>query len=297
MLINRLKILFFFCFIFHVHLKIHLTSETHILLDETPPGPQMTDGDSANSGQVAADLDRYPETSPLDNNADAPKPEPDSDSDSDYLSFDESDNEESDHHDIKAEREAREHERQLVLEAAGLIVNQDVKPPPRLILMRNKSNKKRRPPPTAPRLSSRASTPSMKELPPVPPPGPESETEPDQEPIDHARRLDDAFDRYESFRKNQGTASNRMSVASSLSLETVPASPTTSTMSSAAPSQSREGESRSYSSFLHFLGRSRTPVEGEKRTTLNISGPITHISNDPSRTNSPAFGTVCHPCR
>lgn len=47
-------------------------------------------------------------------------------SDSDYLSFDESDAEET-----EAERKAREHERQLVLEAAGLIVKEDVKPPPR----------------------------------------------------------------------------------------------------------------------------------------------------------------------
>lgn len=197
----------------------------------------------------------------------------DSDSDSsDYLSFDESDIEDS-YPETKAEREARAHERQLVLQAAGLIVTQDDKPPPGVIRARST---KRRPAPTAPKRTSTISVPPTKELPLVP--------EPEPEPMDHARRLDDAFDRYESFKTSQG---NRMSVAS---VDTVPPSPTISSFSGSIASQPKEGESKSYSHFLNFLGRTKTP-DGERRTTLNISAPIMN-SEDPSRTNSPAFGTV-----
>lgn len=195
-------------------------------------------------------------------------------SDSDYNSFDESDNggtaEES-----TAEREAREHERQLVLEAAGLIVKQDVKPPPRPARMKSKTSNERRAPPAAPRRASIISNSSFKDLPPVP----------ELDPIDNATRLDDAFDRYESFRHTQGNV-NRMSVAS---FETTPPSPTT-TISSVAPSSSRDSEGR-YSNLLHFLGR-KTPVETERRTMPTISAPILNVTDGRSQSNSPAFGTV-----
>lgn len=201
----------------------------------------------------------------------------DDDDSSDYLSFDESDLEEA-YPETKADREARAHERQLVLQAAGLIVTQNDKPPPRITRARST---KRRPAPAAPDRSSTTSFSSSKELPPVPRPGPERE---EPEP-DHATRLDDAFDRYESFKNTQG---NRMSIAS---METLSSSPTVSSFTS-IPSPTKDTESnKSYSQFLHFLGRTRTP-DGERRTTLNISAPIMNSSNDPSRSTSPAFGTV-----
>ncbi|KAF8959742.1 hypothetical protein BDZ97DRAFT_1836791 [Flammula alnicola] len=208
------------------------------------------------------------------------------DSDSDYLSF-ESDDEESANN-----KEAREREKQLVLEAAGLIVNQDVGPPP----LRPKARSiKRRPAPAAPKR-----VPSMyKDLPPVPEPDPEPEPEP--EVISHEARLDDAFARYESFKNSQAAETNRLSVISSDSSSNVPASPTA-TVSSMTASISqgnhKEGEGR-YSNFLHFLTGGKAP-EGERRTaaSLNISAPImmnasssqTTPQEGPSRSNSPSFG-------
>ncbi|KAK0492066.1 hypothetical protein EDD18DRAFT_1080080 [Armillaria luteobubalina] len=188
---------------------------------------------------------------------------------SDYLSFAESDIEDT-YPETKAEREAREHERQLVLEAAGLIVKQDVKPPPRP--PRKPKSGKRRPPPLAPeRLSSNTSASSLKGLPPVPPT--ESET---------SAHLNDAFDRYEAFRYTHANA-NRMSVASSMDS----APPSSPTLSAVSQSPSKEGESR-YSSIMHFLGR-KTP-EAEKR--LVISAPILNSpETEFSRSASPAFGS------
>ena len=204
---------------------------------------------------------------------------------SDYLSFGESDGEDT-YPETKAEREARAHERQLVLEAAGLIVTQNDKPPQALVRARSH---KRRPAPLAPhkRASSSASAPSAKELPSVAP-----VADPESERIDHAQRLDDAFDRYESFKNSQYT-SNRMSVASTLSGEMLP-SPTT----PLTPSRERDSEGRNYSYFLNFLGRSQTPEERERSTSRpNISAPIMQTSgdSDPGRGASPAFGSVCSP--
>ncbi len=81
-----------------------------------------------------------------------------SDSDSDYLSFDDSDDDE----DAVQAKAAREREKQRVLEAAGLIVNQNVGPAP----LRPKAKSiKRRPAPAAPRRMPSILT---KDLPPVP---------------------------------------------------------------------------------------------------------------------------------
>jgi hypothetical protein len=196
----------------------------------------------------------------------------DSDS-SDYLSFEESDGEDV-YPETKVEREARAHERQLVLEAAGLIVTQsDLKPPPSL---------RRRPAPSAPQKLSSDSP--NKELPPVP----QLTADPEPEPMDHAKRLDDAFERYESF-KNSQNASNRMSMASTLSGEIFPPSPTI----SLTPSRERDSEARNYPNFLNFLGRSRTPEE-RSTSKLSISAPIMLGSgdSDPGRAGSSAFGSV-----
>jgi hypothetical protein len=271
--------------------------------------------------------------------------ESDSDS-SDYLSFEESENGEIDHENIstssktshKADKEARERERQLVLEAAGLVVQQDVGlPPPRPPRPRGASSSssasktdKRRPAPAAPRR-----TPSSvyKELPPVPSPNaepvPESALDElgaevdsasevvETEMLTHEARLDDAFARYESFKNGQanqlgggggGLNNNRLSVVSTDSSITMPASPTT-TISSVSMSQkdtiagsSSEGR---YAHFRHFLTSSGSRVVGsgeggERRrsaSVLNISAPIMSNSSShkttpdgPTRANSPSFG-------
>jgi hypothetical protein len=182
--------------------------------------------------------------------------------DSDYT--DDSDSEESD----EQNSEIREHERQLVLEAAGLIVNQEVSPPPNITRRRST----RRPAPAAPQRSSIASNTSTKDLPPVP----EADT------ADHAIRLDDAFDRYEAFRHANGNL-NRMSITSVTSSETTPPSPGI----SLTPSPRDSG----YSNLLNFLGRKAPVNDSDKRTMPTISAPMMS-STTPSRENSPAFGTV-----
>ena len=209
----------------------------------------------------------------------------DSESDSNYVSFDGIEEEESDN-----TKETRERE-QLVLEAAGLVVNQDVKPPPK---------KKHRPAPPIPQLVSSR----YKDLPQVPDP----ETEPDREVenVDHEASLDDAFARYESFRNNQSNL-NRLSVISTDDSVNSPSSPTP-TISSIAMSMSHThsgvGESSSrYSHFLQFLKSGNKTPEGKPKSvaTLNISAPImnTSVSNQstvqndvPSRSNTPSFGMV-----
>lgn len=194
-----------------------------------------------------------------------------------------SDSEDEEEEETKADRAAREQERQLVLEAAGLIVKRDVNvvPPPRPV--RRKSAKARRPAPAAPttRKSTMGSSPSSpsaeKHLPPIPHP----------EPLDSAAHLDDAFERYESFRQSQ-IRTNRLSVASMES--GAPSSPTTSPMVS-SPSRDSETGGRSYSHILSFLGR-KTPV-AEGRTMPVISAPILQPPlEDSNRPTSPAFGSV-----
>lgn len=199
----------------------------------------------------------------------------DSDSESHYLSFDDMDDEELDN--TKA---------RLVLEAAGLVVNQDVKPPPR---------PKRRPAPPAPPHGQS----KHKSLPPVQ--GPETEHDREVEKVDHEASLDDAFARYESFRNTQSNL-NRLSVVSTDS-GTSHTSPTSTISSTMAPthSNSTEGSGR-YSHFLHFLKSGNKTPEGERKSVANlsISAPIMNLSASnqstlqdvPSRPNSPLFGMV-----
>jgi actin cytoskeleton-regulatory complex protein PAN1 len=204
----------------------------------------------------------------------------DSDSDSEYVSFDDIEDQASD-------KETRERERQLVLEAAGLVVNQDAKPPPK---------PKHRPAPCVPQpVLSRQKT-----LPRVP--DSKAEPDPDIEKVDYEASLDDAFARYESFRNTQSNL-NRLSVISTES-GTSPVSPTP-TISSMAMSltHSGGGESSSrYSHFLQFLKSGNKTPEGERRSvaTLNISAPIMNLNGSspstpqdvPPRLNTPSFGTV-----
>ena len=208
----------------------------------------------------------------------------DSDSDSNYISFDGIEDEVLDN-----TKETRERERQLVLEAAGLVVNQDVKPPPK---------QKHRPAPPIPQLVSSR----YKDLPLVPDP----EAEPDQEVenVDHEASLDDAFARYESFRNNQSNL-NRLSVISTDS-GNLPGSPTPTISSfSMSMSHTHSGGSESSSRYSHFLqflkSGNKTPERNPKTVaTLNISAPIMTVSASnqstvqdvPSRSNSPSFGMV-----
>jgi len=212
-----------------------------------------------------------------------------SDSDSDstddaYLSFD-SDQEDGDQEKDLAERKAREHERQLVLEAAGLILKQDENkvPPPRP-LARSKSKRTRRPPPAAP---DHKRSDSHKDLPVVP--------EGDTSSL-ASERLDDAFERYEAFKREQGDSeiNKRLSVVSTLSGDwTSPPSPTVSSMS-----REDSGQGSRYTSLMQFLGRSKTPTSQDEKPKLVISAPIlaapstSNEANSPARANSPAFGTV-----
>ena len=179
-------------------------------------------------------------------------------SDSDYVTATDSssassdeDEEEQTEETRRAEREARELERQRVLEAAGFIFKSDKKPPPRPV--RTRSSKKRRPPPAIPDRAAGADSPTTQE----------------QEQADNSLRLDHAYERYEAFKQMRANQ-NRLSVAS---LDSSP-----SLSSATAPSSTTPGtpvvdtESR-HSGFLSFF-RSKTPSEAEPRTMPVISAPI-----------------------
>ncbi|KAI6109108.1 Dbl homology domain-containing protein [Pisolithus thermaeus] len=126
-------------------------------------------------------------------------------------------------------------------------------------------------------------------------------------------RVDDAFERYETYKKRHGgqsLAANRMSAssfdtASSLAFSSPPRSPATSLSPSLRDREQERGAESRTSQFLSFLGRhtrSSTPDIDRERKIPIISGPIhTSISNtaavpgDPhnsmTRESSPAFGT------
>ena len=222
----------------------------------------------------------------------------DDSSDSEYLSFSDSDDEDEGQTEAqrKADREARVLERQRVLEAAGLIVKEDGRrPPPRPV--RRKAvlaslGKKSRPPPPVPSSAANRvsviSTASDKDLPPVP----DRDRDRDRPTRDEFARLDDAFDRYEAFKLATGEGiNNRLSIASSVDSSSL--SPTPSSPQSLRHTKSQESENRSHSSWLHILGRSRTPVgESERRVMPIISGPILSNESTPVRENSPTFGSV-----
>ncbi|KIL68468.1 hypothetical protein M378DRAFT_184914 [Amanita muscaria Koide BX008] len=191
---------------------------------------------------------------------------------SDYLSF-ESDNDETG--DLHA---SSERERQMVLEAAGLIVNQEVNPPPATVRSISTLKKSQLPPIVPRRRTTRSGDPYKKDLPPLP----------DAEPMDHAARLDDAYERFESYR-NQQLSTNRLSLISTDSSLHSPSS-----MKDGVPSTPKDNENqRRYSQFFQLFSGLRGP-EPEKRTvsTLTISGPISGASSyDISRSGSPAFGS------
>jgi len=249
----------------------------------------------------------------------------DSDSSSDYLSFEDSENEggvdgddrsggghgnKAYHH--KADKEARERERQRVLEAAGLIVQRDVGPPPvRPPRSRQASASsspasrmgKRRPAPAAPQ---RMPSGVYKELPPVPPAldaesglvsderrgvetgvddevTEEAEVEVEEEAeevLTHEARLDDAFARYESFKNAQANqlaeANNRLSVVSTDSSITMPASPTT-TISSMSTSQTQQPP------LMVHMHMHKDKDKDKDHSTAAASSPSSTSSNSEGR--------------
>ena len=222
-----------------------------------------------------------------------------------YHSFSDSDSEDDEtaltEEERKLEREVRTVERQLVLEAAGIIVKKDsTGPPPHIQRRRTASVRpKHRPAP-------------------APPPVPTSTQRADLGALDRPTRvqehLDDAYERYEAFKQQ----SSRLSISSIDQLSPLPpASPSLGSGSvSLATAQSHESlsdkerskenvsstSSSSYGSRIsHFLGRSRTPIqERETRVMSTISAPIMSSSSSsgtvtlgsPTRGDSPGFGLV-----
>jgi hypothetical protein len=225
-----------------------------------------------------------------------------------YHSFSDSDSEDDEtamtEEERKLEREVRAVERQLVLEAAGIVVKKDTtgRLPPHLQRRRTVAavRPKHRPAPAPPPPSAPAATPAQ------PPDLGELVL-----PTRVQEHLDDAYERYEAFKQH----SSRLSISSVDQLSPLPpASPSPGSGSfSFAPSQTREShpdkerskESVSTSSYgsrlSHFLARSRTPIqERETRVMPTISAPIMSASSSsgtvtlssPTRGDSPGFGLV-----
>ena len=223
------------------------------------------------------------------------------DSDSDTES---SEDEEMTEEQRQHEREQRELERIRVLEAAGLIIQQPAegKKPPVPPLRRRSTRKGRRPPPVAPLSTLPAITLDRgRELPPIPPPSPRA-------------RLDDAYERYETFKNRQATmpgTTDRDSMAFTVSDASsippssprIPMTPGMGTVSlspaTSAPPAVQESKSGGYTGLLSFLGRSKTPGEEKKPLSVtSISAPMISApmpgaaTTTPTRENSPAFGSV-----
>ncbi|OAX41282.1 hypothetical protein K503DRAFT_712926 [Rhizopogon vinicolor AM-OR11-026] len=204
-----------------------------------------------------------------------------SEADEEYFSLDD-DSEGSENEEDDATRES---ERQRVFEAAGLIVASVMEPtdPP--------VKKRRAPPATPERVPIASLVTSSKELPPVPTLD-LTDTE-----FDSTCHLEDAFDRYETFKKTNGIFNNRMSISSFDTFPTSPTSPPRSPAVSLTPSiNHRDGETRT-SQFLSFLGRhtTRSTTPEPDRRSFIISGPILNSPSagdtGPNTEDSPSFGT------
>ena len=186
----------------------------------------------------------------------------------------------------EADETTRELERQRVFEAAGLIVDtsQSVMGPPDLPV------KKRRAPPATPSERVSMASAALKELPPVP------TVNLTDTKLDSSAHIEDAFDRYDTFKKTNGLLNNRMSVSSFDTISSPPRSPAV----SLAPSINHRDGDRRASQFLSFLGRhtTRSSTPEPDRKSLVISSPILNIPSghggdaSPNRDDGPGFGTV-----
>ncbi|KAL6308638.1 hypothetical protein BKA93DRAFT_822360 [Sparassis latifolia] len=233
---------------------------------------------------VSSEVKTLPPPPPVHQGSNADEVDQDEDSGSesetDYVSTSDSESAEDDEKVTeearKVERGARELERQRVLEAAGFIFKSDVEPPPRPV--RTRSRRGRRPPPAIPERVAAKSP--QKDLPHLA----------DHEETDNnALRLDDAFERYETF-KLAHSSTNRLSMASvetSTSASMSVPSPTTPVPRSA----SAEPESRGLH-FLSFFGLRAPGNDGESRTMPTISAPILiKDSGTPTKEDEVAFGS------
>jgi len=198
----------------------------------------------------------------------------------------------------RVEREMRAAERQLVLEAAGIVVKQDTtrRPPPRVQRRRTVTSvRPRHRPAPAPPITSTPSNGSDLEKP--------------QPPTPIQTHIDDAYERYEAFKQH----ASRLSVSS---IE-LPPSPVSVSSGSLPLGQAQLRESHtdkdkgkesvntsvSYGSRItQLLSRARTPVqERESRVIIpTISAPILSTSLSSSKgtlgtADGPAFGSVCGP--
>lgn len=266
------------------------------------------------------------------------------DSSSEYLSFDSDSEEDEDEvakmteEEKRRDREERARERQKVLEAAGLVVMRTAED--RNELARRKSVKTRRPAPGVPQRQlsqqngevrqnnrrperhhqkqrSQTSISSNKDLPPIPPVRPRRESQPDQtrdsivEPqsaIESLYHIDDAFERYETFKNTQNY---RLSISS---FDNAPSSPRT-VSSFSIPTRSpsstgdrdrdslsvrdRDSREHRHSGLFGFLTRRTTPgpPDGERvRPTISGPMPLSVMAQTPPRGGSPtpttASGTV-----
>ena len=277
-------------------------SESSSLVPNTNATPEFSDAPPPLSSAEDAVFSRVPQS---DINEAGNESASDS-ATTEYHSFSDSDSEDEEtamtEEERKLEREVRAVERQLVLEAAGIIVKKDsTGPPPRL-------QRRRAIAPVRP----------MHRPAPVPPPPPASTQRADLDELDRPTRvqehLDDAYERYEAFKQQ----SSRLSISSIDQLSPLP--PTSPSLGSSsfslASAQSHESlsdkergsesvsgtSSSSYGSRIsHFLGRSRTPIqERETRVMSMISAPIMSSSSSsgtvtlgsPTRGDSPGFGLV-----
>lgn len=218
-----------------------------------------------------------------------------SDSDSDSDSEDDDDTSMTEE-ERRLERETRAAERQLVLEAAGIVV---------VAATRGET----RPPPPPPPRVLRPSTPMAGERPKQqhrPPPAPPTPTPAHHDkPLPPIRTVDDAYERYETFKKQ----ASRASVSSFDQLLLPPASPVISSPSRESHNHDRErerardsggavGPSSYGSRITQLLARSRTPEP--PRIVPTISAPILSASSStasgtlgtPVREESAAFGSV-----
>ncbi len=173
-----------------------------------------------------------------------------------------------------------------------IVTKTDRKPPPRPA--RKNSVRKRRPAPEVPRDRRRPEYEGTDDT-------SMHETEPEPDGKENSLRLDDAYERYETF-KQSGNSMNRLSMASmdtTVSFGSTVPSPSPSF--SVPPNSSIEQDSRVHTSasshFLHFFGR-RTPAnDSETPSRPVISGPIPIGEKEPSTPNltDSSFGTVCIP--
>jgi hypothetical protein len=262
-------------------------------LTGVPSSPSST-GDAASSQISQGDANGVEYDNASDSTASGYHSFSDSDSEADESTMAEEER--------KLEREMRAAERQLVLEAAGIIVKKDMtrRPPPHIQRRRTIASvrPKHRPapaPPTA--LPTVAITGQGLDLSELPPPTPAKAP------------LDDAYERYEAFKQS----ASRLSISSIDQLP--PLSPVSGSSGSLSlpPAQSRESlpdkekvkdnvsTSSSYGSRIsQLLARSRTPVQDkETRIMPTISAPIisttssgTGTLSTPALEESPGFGLV-----